>query len=521
MFSIKTVPFEREKLSEIKGLKYGVNWPVVYVLENGKEMYVGETTGLHTRARQHIDKPDRARLQKMHIITDEEFNKSGALDIESWLIQYVSADGKYTLQNGNGGLKNHEYFNREAFKAKFENIWKRLQEIGLVKQELIDLRNSDLFKYSPFKSLSDDQYLVVQKLFSRIAHKESGTYLVSGKPGTGKTVLAMYLMKYLSQKEETKHLRIGLVVPMTSLRKTLRRVVGKIPGLRQASVIGPNQVIHEKYDVLIVDEAHRLKRRVNIMGYGAFDNVNRALGFGNEGTELDWILRSSRHQILFYDRNQSVRPSDVPEDRFTLLPAEVFELTSQLRVEGGEDYIRFVDELLSARRTHYEVRKYDFKIFDNINEMVSAIRSHDADQSCGLSRLVAGYAWRWNTRNGADFDIEIDGLKLKWNSTTEDWVNSENAVREVGCIHTIQGYDLNYAGVILGPEISYDRDTNRIVIDPEKYMDINGQHHTTSEEQLQKYVVNIYKTLLTRGIKGTYVYISDPELRKLFKESIS
>lgn len=109
---------------------------------------------------------------------------------------------------------------------------------------------------------------------------------------------------------------------------------------------------------------------------------------------------------------------------------------------------------------------------------------------------------------------------MRWNSVTEDWVNSPNAVNEVGCIHTIQGYDLNYAGVIIGPEISYDESKREIVIDRDKYLDFNGRRAISDPRELEIYIKNIYKTLLTRGIYGTYVYVVDENLRRYLKRFI-
>jgi DUF2075 family protein/DNA replication protein DnaC len=520
MSHIKTFPFEKEKFNQIREYHFGKNWPVVYVIENGKEAYVGETTSAYSRSRQHFDNVDRKRLKNIHIITDEEYNKSAALDIEAWLIQYLVADGVFKLQNGNGGLQNHNYYDREKYKAKFEIIWENLKAMSLVKNDLVQLRNTDLFKYSPYKSLSEDQVVVVGELLKKIQSSAEGTYIVNGKPGTGKTILAVYLIKLLKELPETKHMNVGLVVPMTSLRSTLKNVFRNIKDLKPAMVIGPGDVVKQKYDLLIVDESHRLKRRVNIVNYNSFDQTNKLLGFGKEGTELDWIMKSSKHQLFFYDKDQSVKPTDVPHADFEKLKAEHFELISQQRISAGKDFIDFVNDLFELKTVaQYEFPAYDFKIYDDAQAMVKDIKAKDKE--FGLCRVVAGYAWPWKTKGGKeDYDIEIGGLKLVWNSVAQDWVNSPNSINEVGCIHTVQGYDLNYVGVIVGPEISYDPVAKKLVIDPAKYKDINGGRGINDPEELKRYIINIYKTLLTRGIKGAYIYITDETLRNLIKGSL-
>jgi DUF2075 family protein len=523
MSDIKTFSFNKEDLGQIKSYKFGKNWPVVYILENGQEMYIGETIRAHQRTKEHLDNPQRQNLKNIHIITDEEFNVSATLDIESWLIQYISADGRFVLQNGNGGLKNHNYYDRFKYKAKFEIVWNNLREQGIAKNTLADLKNSDLFKYSPYKSLTEDQFFVAKNIFEDIRNNEINTFIVNGKPGTGKTILATYLFKYLKEQEETKHLNIGLVVPMAGLRKTISKVFSKIKGLKSNMVIGPNDVVKQKYDLLIVDEAHRLQRRKNIMGYGAFDNVNKNLGLGNEGTQLDWIMKSSQHQVLFYDKNQSIKPSDIRAEDFQKLHSKRYELSMQMRVEAGEEYINSIEDFFDLKipkTTSFS--NYDFRIFDDIENMVNEIKSKDKAHK--LARVVAGYAWPWHTKPGSKskqkHDIEIDGLQLVWNSTAQDWVNSANAINEVGCIHTVQGYDLNYVGVIIGPEFSYDVENKKFKVDKEKYFDINGRNGVTNPDELERYIINIYKTLLTRGIQGTFIYIVDENLRKYFKEKL-
>lgn len=522
MAIIKSFEFNKKNFERIKNYHYGMNWPVVYLLANKKELYVGETINVYNRSSQHYENPERRKLNKLYIITDEEYNKSAALDIESRLIQYISADGKFILQNGNHGLKDHNYFDKQKYKAKFEAIWSELRKIQLTKNSIVNIKNSDLFKYSPYKSLTEDQEKIVRNLLKEIQFKNEKTYIINGDPGTGKTILATYLLKRIKEIEELKHLKVALVVPMTGLRGTLKKIFKNIKGLKANMVIGPSSVT-KKYDILIVDEAHRLKRRKNITNFKSFDENNKLLGLGSSGDELDWILKCSKTQILFYDKNQSVRPSDLPSERFLKLNVKKFELKSQLRIgvnNDGEKYIKFIQDIFDLVEVNKDVFfNYDFRIYDDLYEMIDDIKRKNSKMD--LCRIVSGYAWPWTSKRDPDkYDIEIGDVKLKWNSVNHNWVHSKNAINEVGCIHTVQGYDLNYAGVIIGPEISYNKNKKKFNVYPKKYMDINGKRGVNNIKELERYIINIYKTLLMRGIYGTYVYIVDDGLRRYFKDSL-
>lgn len=520
MSQIHDIDFTHDAIATLKSAAYTKDWPVVYLLENDNEAYIGETVSAYNRLRQHVKNTERAKLKSAHIIIDDEYNKSASLDIESWLIQYMAADERFTLQNGNKGLSDHSYYDREKYRAKFEVLWSDLQKRGLAQNDLIQLRNSDVFKYSPYKALTSEQMSIVKSIEGHLHQKNHKTYVINGDPGTGKSVLATFLAKYLVESENTPDIKIALVIPMTSLRATLQRVFRKVKGLSASMVIAPNQVMGNQYDLLIVDEAHRLRQRKNLSGYVPYDNANKYYGLDNEGTQLDWIFRASKSQVLMFDENQSVMPGDIPSDRFKNLNAETFSLTSQLRVKGGDDYIKFIDDLINMRQVEPKTfSKYDLRCFNSAEELVSQIKERNEEK--GLSRVVAGYAWDWKTKKGDEsYDIDIDGLKLVWNSTNVDWVNSPNAINEVGCIHTVQGYDLNYVGVIIGPEVQYDKASHRLIIDRNKYRDINGKRSIESPEELSRYIVNIYRTLLTRGIYGTYIYAVDRNLNQYIQSRI-
>jgi DUF2075 family protein/DNA replication protein DnaC len=518
MSQIQTFKFNKEDFSKIKEYHFGYNWPVVYMIEDGKEIYIGESTNAYFRSKQHFEVEERRKLKNIHIISDEEYNKSATLDIESLLIEHVVADEKFIVQNGNKGIRGHNYYDREKYLAKFEKtIWENLKQKGLVQKDLIQIRNSQIFKYSPYKSLTEDQLDIAETIKGVLGSEARQTIIVNGGPGTGKTILATYLIKNLLELDEFKHLKIGFVVPMSSLRKTIQRVFSRIKGLKSNMVIGPNGAVNGNYDLLFIDEAHRLKQRKNIAHYGVYDKINNDLGFDKAGTELDWILKKSKYQVFFYDKNQSVRPADIDQSRFAQLDAVRLNLHKQKRVKGGDRYISFIQNTFDMEPSECNFEDYDFRIFDSVQDMIFAIK--EKDKQYGLSRVVAGYAWSWKTRNGGEYDIDIDGLKLVWNSTQDDWVNSKNAINEVGCIHTVQGYDLNYAGVIIGPEVSYDPEKHEILVHKDKYEDINGKRSLSKPEELKSYILNIYKTLLTRGIYGTYLYVSDENLRKYLKDA--
>ena len=134
--------------------------------------------------------------------------------------------------------------------------------------------------------------------------------------------------------------------------------------------------------------------------------------------------------------------------------------------------------------------------------------------------MMAGFAWKWETKNNKDaFDIVIEGIPKRWNSTQKDWVNSANAVNEVGCIHPVQGYDLNYGFVILGPDIYYDSNKDAVNVNRANFKDAVAKKKA-SDDDLQKIIVNAYYVLMTRGMLGTYLYVCDPALKEYLSRYI-
>lgn len=548
--------FNKDSLHKIEqNLWVKSQWPLVYFIQNETERiaYVGESTNASSRIKNHLANPKKATVfNKISIIGSDKFNKSATLDIESNLIQYITSEGTYTLQNGNYGLINHNYYQQDLYKDLFKEIWNKLIEKKVVSKSLEEIENSELFKYSPYKALNEDQYKSVLDILDGLCEKESNRIFIKGSAGTGKTILATYLIKLLNSDisdsdlddandEELREInyikafqtkypnaKIGLVIAMTSLRESLQKVFKNIPGLKASMILNPSDTfkLKEKYDLLIVDEAHRLRQYKNISWMGAFRKNNQKLGLDDTGNELDWIIANSKNQIFFYDSAQSVKPSDINEAQFTELLNQKntlkIALTSQMRVKGGTDYIRFVDQLLNINKfdeTIYSPNDYELIVFESLNDLYDEIGKKE--ETHGLCRLIAGYSWPWISKENKElFDIEIEGLKFQWNQTDKDWINSPNAFKEIGCIHTTQGYDLNYTGVIFGKEIMFNELTQEIEINPKLYFDQNGKKGIANKEDLKSYIINIYKTIMYRGIRGTFVYACDVNLRNYLKKHI-
>jgi DUF2075 family protein/predicted GIY-YIG superfamily endonuclease len=555
-FEINKIEFNNNGLNSIQ-LQYFVadNWPIVYILNNEgvKQAYVGETTDTNSRMFSHLQSQSKNHLKEAHFISSKKFNKSATLDIESNLIKYLHADGKFKLLNGNLGLVNHSYYQRdEYYSSLFREIWNSLISKGIANHSLEHISNSDLFKYSPYKTLSLDQRKNLMLIIDALISDSKKSIFVEGGAGTGKTIIAIFLFKLMLTSDEDFNYKefgedelefinkvkllkqkypspkMGLVIAMSSFRKTIKNVFSNIEGLNHKMVIGPSDLSKTKYDIVFVDEAHRLRKRVNLTNYASFDNTARALGLiPNETDELEWTQQQSLKALYFYDPKQSIKPSDVNPEEFNKIKgssnSKTVQLYSQFRSKGGNGYVKFVDDLLDQKITDakykYSSKNYEVLLFDSFKDFVSELRSKNTQHQ--LSRFVAGYGWQWISKNDkSKYDIVIDGLRFQWNHDNIEFILKDVNAEQIGCIHTTQGYDLNYVGLIFGPEIILNPQTNQIEILQENYYDTNGQNTITDINVLKQYIINIYKTIMLRGILGCYLYVSDENLRNYFRKHI-
>lgn len=576
-YEIKRTKFEPNSVSTLVKTDTRLkNWPVVYILTSSKEVYVGETLDYNKRMSQHLKTVEKNKLDVTHVVIHEKFNKSVCLELESILINLFTGDGKKTVLNANHGIVDADYYQRDSYREIFNEIFESLRSsYGLFSQSKPDIENSDLYKYSPFKQLNEEQENVVtslsERIISSLSDKKSPLqeFIIQGGAGTGKTILAVYLIKLiadysserpitteedalpLTQAATKRPLRIGIVIPQSSLRQTIKRVFKSVDGLSNKMVLSPFDVpkivLNEnaKYDLLIVDEAHRLNRfstQANGSVFKMYRDNNRALygesdKEGDQHNQLDWMRTCSKNLVLLLDPTQAVRPADMSSKVWESVIAEsitnklYFQLHSQMRMKLSEidKYKALIDALFGDRPIEEsdvpDFSGYDFRIFTNFKEMHEALTRREEEY--GLSRMVAGYAWPWISKgdksDSAPYDFELDGVSMRWNRTVESWVHSPTAFQEVGSIHTIQGYDLNYAGVIIGSDVELD-ESGKYRVNKNNYHDKRGKannkvaNEKTTPEPLRRYVANIYKVLLTRGIRGTYIYAEPSGLAERFHQ---
>jgi len=555
-FTVSCYDFDKELIETLNTKDHANNlWPLVYILSNGTihEAYVGETTDTYARMGSHLKNEAKNRLSVVHLITSNRFNKSATLDIESNLIKYISGDGSFKLLNVNIGLANHNFYEKPYYQDLFKTLWEQLRAQGITRHALEFIDNSNLFKYSPYKTLALDQKQGLLVIIQNLLSGNFKNIIVEGGAGSGKTILAIFLFKLLRTdiedfnykefgddeaefiqlvlelKKKYPDPKMALVIPMSSFRATIQKVFKHVKGLSEDMVISPSALAHNRYDIVFVDESHRLRRRVNLGSYyGTFDKVCAKLGLDKMTcSELDWVIQQSDKAILFYDQNQSVKPSDARVEDFEELKASastnIEHLSSQFRVRGGKAYVQYLDKLLKCElepsQPIYRSKDYEFLLFDSFEEMIIQIKSRNTEH--GLARFIAGYSWKWaSSKNKEAYDIKIENIDFRWNSVKNDWVNSVNAINEIGCIHTTQGYDLNYAGIIIGNEITYNKEKDEIEIQKENYYDINGKNSITDPQQLKHFIINIYKTIMLRGIRGTYVYVCDQNLKAYLEQHI-
>ena len=374
----------------------------------------------------------------------------------------------------------------------------------------------------------DEQVVAYDKIMKAIKESQNDSkkhvLIITGGPGTGKSVLAINILARciidlkLNASYITKNMAPRKCYANLLAKGNAKKMVNLQKAIQSPWCL-PN-TIYNGLDVGIFDEAHRMQKKPNM--YPGSDMLEDA-------------IKASKVSIFFVDDDQRITINDKYDVNSIIMYAKKenavihkpYELTSQFRCDGSDGYISFLNNLLEIKQTantNFEFNNLKVKVFDDPIKMRNELR--ELNKINNKTRMIAGYCYDWNVKNNkGEWDIILpNGFKAKWNLANDDHrAVNPNSFEEIGCIHTCQGMEFDYVGVFIGKDL-YFKDghvqTNRNAISKDDKT--SGIRLTsTSNEEADKLIRRTYKVLLTRGIKGCYIYCEDEALRNYLKEKLN
>ena len=462
---------------------------------------------LHNYAPMHddpiLDKAIFREIDKAPVFTGYD-----ALKLREFIADRVSApdDGNVMLRIDYGKLRPS----------------KSLQDV-LTKMLDTSQENNEFVLIDSQKSIFEFIMTMVRRLRNEMSDKK--VFIISGGPGTGKSVLAINLLAAAIRDGKTSAYVTKNSAPrnvyMTKLtqgnyRKAYVQTLFKSSG----SFVDSSS---NDFDVLIVDEAHRLNAKSGLFAKGE--------------NQIKEIINASRISVFFIDEDQIVTAKDIGSiaeirKHAKAMHATVYrsQLESQFRCNGSDGYLNFLDDVLDIDKKEYTFNPadYDIKVYDDLNKMFEDIKRLNLKDN--KARMLAGYCWNWISKDnhaaGPDIVIEDQHFSAYWNfSDTSTWAIDSNTVDQVGCIHTSQGLEFSYVGVIIGDDMRYEN--GHVITDASKRAktdaSLRGIKAKGEDADLlkDKIIRDTYKTLLSRAMKGCYVYCTDKALAQHIKDRLS
>lgn len=377
-------------------------------------------------------------------------------------------------------------------------------------------------------TLIDEQKVVFERALEIVKEQnKKKVYIIHGGPGTGKTVLAINMLVAILNMDQNVMYVTKNSAPREVYRKKLTE--GKyrkayIDNLFKGSG-SFTEAISDDFDCLIVDEAHRLNEKS-----GMFQNLGE--------NQVKEIINAAKTSIFFVDDFQMVTTKDIGSTNeikkwCRFFDAQVYEdtLISQFRCNGSDSYLSWIDNVLeiNPEATDEFDCDYDIRICDTPDEVRQLIL--EKNKINNKSRMVAGYCWNWIKEGKNDshiHDIQIDDFEMSWNlGSSSTWAIDPESVNEIGCIHTCQGLEFDYVGVIIGEDMRYDdgivTDFTKRARTDQSLKGIKGLYKKNKEEALNvadRIIKNTYRTLLTRGQKGCYIYCVDENLKSYLRKRL-
>ncbi len=423
----------------------------------------------------------------------------------------------------------HDTAKLQEFIRKYVGAGKGMQILYEIEQgkirpskKLID-HVCEMFKGNSAFTLIDSQKVAYEQALDIAAHaKKKTVVIIKGGPGTGKSVLSVNLLGALLARSQ----HVVFVAPNAAFRDVMVKTLAQENAATRLRHLfkGSGAFFDAEantFDTMVVDEAHRLK------GEGAYQY---------RGTnQVEDIVKAGRCSIFFVDDSQQVRPDDIGSTKEIRRIANKhgamiheMELDAQYRCAGADGFINWLDDVLMIRETAnfdgWDRKDFLFEIVDSPHTLHEIIKRKA--QQGHTARLLAGYAWKWTAEedgnpNGevADVVIEEHDFRMPWNSrrARTTWAIDASGADQIGCIHTSQGLEFDYVGVIIGRDLEFDLQSQSFRSNWEQYKDGAGKKGLKDNpEALCSYIKQIYKTLMSRAAKGCYVYICDPGVRGHF-----
>ena len=396
-------------------------------------------------------------------------------------------------------------------------------------------------------ALIDDQLVARNMILDKIRpYLNNGKYeksviIVNGGPGTGKTVIALHILAELAkQTNNGQGLNVQYATKSASLLGGVKSKVRPSTRILFQNVTSyvPAVTDENAVDVLLIDEAHRIGRTSN--------NQYTPASRRTDLSQIDTIIRATKICVFFIDEKQAIRGAEIGNTKMIREAAAKFgakveecTLTSQFRCNGSDNYMDWIEQVLYNRpvTSKFDLSDFNLQILDSPQEIYDRIVEEDKVPG-QTARIMAGFCWKWSDTldvNGDLIkDVEIGDFKMPWETHRNitktpkgyvkwfEWAYKPEGIKQVGCIYTAQGFEFDYAGVIIGPDLIYNTESHKIETVKSATRDPmlrNAPNEATMT--FDDYVRNIYRVLMSRGMKGCFLYICDENLRNYMKQLLA
>ena len=398
-------------------------------------------------------------------------------------------------------------------------------------------------------SLIEDQIVARNIIINKIremransSRNKKNVIIVNGGPGTGKTVIALHILAELAKLSNNGNgLNVHYATKSKPLLEGVRAQLSTPSRMLFSNVTSfvPSSSDENSVDVLLVDEAHRIQKNANNQYTKAENRTDLS--------QIDTIIRAAKITVFFIDDRQAIRGVEIGSASMIREAAERWnasveecELKSQFRCNGSDNYLNWLEQVLYNKQvtSHFDTEDFDLRIMDSPQQVYESLVEQN-NVPGQTARLMAGFCWPWSTNvvNGDLVkDVKIGTFAMPWETNDKvdrrslrvsyprwyEWAYKPEGIKQVGCIYTSQGYEFDYAGVIIGPDLKYDPVEDKIITDKSACKDpVLKRTQKEATMTFDDYVRNIYRVLMSRGMKGCYLYVCDKELRKYLKELIN